>query len=173
MILGLLFRFFILGILVFILFKLIIIIVPQSQRYLVERLGKFHKELSSGIHILIPLIDQIRFKTSLLEQSLSIKNLICTTKDQTQCMIQANCLFEVKDPIQYFYSADRNSITLQSITELFIKEEILNYYNDEIDSRRYGMNQSILSKLQDKFTKEGVFIKFFSIEEMNHKNPNF
>ena len=34
-------------------------IVPQQMSYVVERFGKYHRTLDSGIHLLIPLVDRV------------------------------------------------------------------------------------------------------------------
>ena len=45
-------------------------IVPQSQAYVLERLGKFHTIWEAGIHIKVPFFDRIAKKVSLKEQVL-------------------------------------------------------------------------------------------------------
>ncbi|WP_347360046.1 SPFH domain-containing protein, partial [Pseudomonas sp. FW305-BF6] len=42
-------------------------IVRQSEVYLVERLGKFHRKLESGIHIVVPFIERVASKKTLRE----------------------------------------------------------------------------------------------------------
>ena len=48
---------FLILVIVFLLFS--IKIVSQSQNYLVERLGKYHRTLEAGLHFLIPLYETI------------------------------------------------------------------------------------------------------------------
>jgi regulator of protease activity HflC (stomatin/prohibitin superfamily) len=37
------------------------VIVPQQKAYVVERLGRFHRTLDSGLHFLIPFIDKVAY----------------------------------------------------------------------------------------------------------------
>ena len=37
-------------------------IVPQGEEWIVERLGKFHATLRPGLNIIIPYLDQVRYK---------------------------------------------------------------------------------------------------------------
>ena len=61
--------------LVIILFKTARV-VPQRQEFIVERLGKFSKTLSAGLHILIPFLDVVRcFEV--------LKNLLSNKKKST------------------------------------------------------------------------------------------
>ena len=56
-------------------------IVSQSDLYVVERLGKFHKVLSGGFHIIIPIIDQVRAVLTSREQLVNIEKQAVITKD--------------------------------------------------------------------------------------------
>lgn len=53
-----------------ILFKAIRII-PQARAGVVERLGKYHKTLSPGLNLVIPLIDRVRPLIDMREQVVS------------------------------------------------------------------------------------------------------
>ena len=44
-------------------------IVPQATEYVIERLGKYNKTWSAGIHFLIPIVDRISKKVTLKEYS--------------------------------------------------------------------------------------------------------
>ena len=45
-------------------------VVPQRQEYIVERLGKFSRTLSAGLHLLVPFLDVVRYKRTLKEEVL-------------------------------------------------------------------------------------------------------
>ena len=50
------------------------VVVPQQRQYVVERLGKYAGTLDAGFHILVPFIDSIRYRHSLKESALDIRN---------------------------------------------------------------------------------------------------
>ena len=56
-------------------------IISQSDIYIVERLGKFHKVLDGGFHIIIPLVDQIHTQITVREQLVDISKQQVITKD--------------------------------------------------------------------------------------------
>ena len=69
-----------------IFFVLIIIakgvkIVPQSDLYVIERLGKFNKELHGGFHLIIPVVDKVRAILTSREQLVDINKQSVITKD--------------------------------------------------------------------------------------------
>ena len=63
---------------VIVLFLVLIItnirIVPQSDAYVIERLGAYHKTWNVGLHVKMPLIDRIGKKVSLKEKVLTFRH---------------------------------------------------------------------------------------------------
>ena len=62
-------------------------IVSQSDLYVVERLGKFHKVLHGGFHIIIPIIDNVRSILTSREQLVDINRQAVITKDNVNISI--------------------------------------------------------------------------------------
>ena len=56
-------------------------VVPQRQEYIVERLGKFSRTLSAGLHLLVPFLDVVRYKRTLKEEVFEVSKQNCITKD--------------------------------------------------------------------------------------------
>ncbi len=59
-------------------------VVPQQSAFVVERLGKFHRVLSPGLHFLIPLADRVAYVHSLKEQALAIPSQAAITRDNVR-----------------------------------------------------------------------------------------
>ena len=55
--------------LVLLTLKLGINIVPQSENWLVERLGKFNRKLEAGLHLIIPFFETVRYKVPIRSAS--------------------------------------------------------------------------------------------------------
>ena len=45
-----------------------IVVVRQTQAYLVERLGRYSRTLDAGLHFLVPFLDKVRAQVDLKEQ---------------------------------------------------------------------------------------------------------
>ena len=57
------------------------VVVPNQSAYVVERLGKFHKVLYAGFHLLVPFVDVVAYRRSLKEQVLDVPKQTCITRD--------------------------------------------------------------------------------------------
>ena len=80
----------------FLLFLLVIIaviafksikIVKQSEVYVIERLGKFHKVADAGLTIIVPFVDQVRSVVSLKQQTMDVPPQGVITQDNVTITI--------------------------------------------------------------------------------------
>jgi hypothetical protein len=55
--------------------------VPQGQQWTVERFGRYTRTLESGLRIIVPFIDRIGRKLSVMEQVLDVPAQTVITKD--------------------------------------------------------------------------------------------
>ena len=57
-------------------------IVPNKTTYVIERLGKYHRTLPAGMHIIIPFIDRIAHEVDLEQFQISVEANVKTVEDQ-------------------------------------------------------------------------------------------
>ena len=61
-------------------------VVPQTNAWVLERLGKYHGTLTPGLNFVMPFIDKVAYKHSLKEIPLDIASQVCITRDNTQLL---------------------------------------------------------------------------------------
>ena len=112
----------IIGLIVFVLILLVanIRIVPQSEAFIMERLGGYLTTWQVGLHVKIPVIDRIANKVSLKERVLDFKPQPVITKDNVTMMIDTVIYFQITDPKLYTYGVENpmNAIENLSATTL-------------------------------------------------------
>src|SRR5258705_13163624 len=86
-----------------ILFLAIIIIfagvkvVPQGREWTVERFGRFTRVLKPGLNLIVPMVDRIGRKLSMMEEVLEIPSQDVITRDNAMVTAEAIALFQVVD----------------------------------------------------------------------------
>ncbi|GAA4190371.1 SPFH domain-containing protein [Microbacterium oryzae] len=73
-------------------------IVPQSDSVIVERLGKYHRTLFGGPHLIVPFIDRARTRVDLREQVVSFPPQQVITEDNLSVAVDTVVYFRVTDP---------------------------------------------------------------------------
>ena len=98
-------------------------IVPQAHEFVLERLGKYKRTWSAGLHIKIPFLDRIAKKVTLKEQVLDSPPQPVITKDNVTMQIDTVVYFKVFDAKLFTYGAvnpisalsNRTATTLRNI----------------------------------------------------------
>lgn len=113
----------VLGIVLFLILIIIISnirVVKQTEKYVVERLGGYHKTWGTGIKFLVPFIDRVAYKISMKEQVHDFPPQPVITKDNVTMEIDTIVFFQVTDPKLYAYGVDNpiNAIANLSSTTL-------------------------------------------------------
>ena len=90
-------------------------IVPQSQAYVVERLGRFQAVMKGGFHLLVPFVDRVAARIDLREQVANFPPQPVITADQAMVSIDSVIYFQITDPRSATYEVAN---LLQAIEQL-------------------------------------------------------
>ena len=116
-----------LSILVIIIFILVITgikIVPESNVYVIETLGKYNKQLKAGFNIINPLFDNIAKKVSLKETVNDFPPQPVITKDNATMMIDTVVYFQITDPKLYTYGVENPISAIENLTATTLRNII-------------------------------------------------
>ncbi len=91
-------------------------VVPQATEYVIERLGKYQKTWSAGLHFLIPVIDRVSKRVTLKEQVLDSPPQPVITKDNVTMQIDTVVYFKVFDAKLFTYGAVNPISALSNLT---------------------------------------------------------
>ncbi|MBO5285895.1 MAG: SPFH/Band 7/PHB domain protein [Clostridia bacterium] len=108
-----------LGIIAVILFIILIScvkVVRQSTTVIVERLGKYHKTLQTGIHFIAPFFDKVLPAISLKEKVADFPPQPVITKDNVTMQIDTVVYFQITDPKLYTYGVEKPLMAIENFT---------------------------------------------------------
>ena len=78
-------------------------IVKQSEVYIIERLGKFHKVADAGLTIIFPFVDHVRSIVSLKQQTMDVPPQGVITQDNVTITIDTVVFYKITDPAKAVY----------------------------------------------------------------------
>ncbi|MDY6786798.1 MAG: SPFH domain-containing protein [candidate division WOR-3 bacterium] len=166
---------------VFIVFVLIvalkgIIIVRQAENAVVERLGRFHKVLDSGIHIIFPVMDRIRPitmkhrmypKIDLREQVLDFDPQPVITEDNVTMQIDSVIYFQIVDPKKSVYEINDLIVAIEKLTITTLRNVIGDLTLDETLISRTKINSELQIILDEATDKWGVKVNRVELKNIN------
>ncbi|MFC5531617.1 SPFH domain-containing protein [Cohnella yongneupensis] len=144
-------------------------IVPQQRVGVVERLGKFHRLLTPGINILIPIIDHVRVNLDLRIQQSNVPPQTVITKDNVQVHIDTIIFYQIVSPEQATYGISDYVYGVRNITTATLRQIIGNMELDETLSGRERISSNIRIALDEATEKWGVRIE--RVEVLDIKPP--
>ena len=122
-----------------------LMIVPQSETRVVERLGRYDRTLKSGVNYLLPIIDRARevwqrnetivngqkfaiikptSRIDLREQVYDFDKQSVITKDNVTTTINALLYFQIVDPVKSVYEIDNLPNAIEKITQTTLRNVI-------------------------------------------------
>lgn len=144
----------------------IVKIVPQSEMWVVERLGKYNRTLSPGLSILIPFVEKIVNKQTMKEIMIDIPRQEIISKDNASVSIDAVCFIRVTDPLKATYQIEDIDYAIENLALVNIRNELGKMELDEILSSREVLNSAITNQIDDATNPWGVKVQRVDIKEL-------
>ena len=162
-------------------------VIRQSETKIIERLGRYHSTLSSGINIIWPILDRPRkvyvrqtvrglrgdvtiVKMSdvidLREQVYDFPEQSVITKDNVTTRINALLYFQITDPFKSVYEIDNLPNATEKLTQTTLRNIIGELELDETLTSRDTINQKLRSVLDDATNKWGVKINRVELQDI-------
>ena len=148
--------YIVIGILALIIISANVRIVPQSQAYVLERLGKYFGTWETGLHVKIPLIDRISKMVSLKEQVVDFPPQPVITKDNVTIQIDTVLYFSITDPKLYTYGVENPLNAIENLTATTLRNIIGDLELDQSLTSRDVINTRMRSILDEATDVWGV-----------------
>ena len=134
-------------------------VINQGYVGLVERLGKFHRTLPPGLHIIIPFFDRIARTPDMRTIVLNSDEQSVITKDNVGFTVDTVAYFRIIDPYKAIYEVNNLRMAIESIIATTLRNEFGQLDLDETLTSRDKINHSLRETLDSVTTPWGVRIE--------------
>ncbi len=162
---GFIFLAVVLVLLIIIAFKSIKI-VKQSEVYIIERLGKFHKVADAGLTIIIPFIDHVRSVVSLKQQTIDVPPQNVITKDNVTITIDTVVFYRITDPAKAVYEIQSLKRGIEYLAITTIRDVVGTMNLDETFSSRDEINDQLRKILGEATDQWGCKVDMVEIKDI-------
>ena len=163
-------------------------VVKQSETMVVERLGKFNRQLESGINIIWPIIDKpravkwryvteyngtkyVRFvdrpRIDIRETVYDFPRQNVITKDNVNLEINALLYFQIMDPVKAVYEIENLPDAIEKLTQTTLRNVIGELELDETLTSRDTINTKLRLILDEATNKWGVKVNRVELQDIN------
>jgi regulator of protease activity HflC (stomatin/prohibitin superfamily) len=157
--------------LIFALFVVFVIsrvarVVPQQQAWVVERLGKYSGTLGAGFHILLPFLDNVRYKHTLKENALDVPEQVCITRDNVQVAVDGVLYFKVLNPERASYGISDYTYAISQLAQTNLRSEIGKIDLDKTFEERTNINTQVVQEVDKASEAWGVKVLRYEIKNI-------
>lgn len=159
--------------------KMTVVIIPQSETKIIERLGKYYATLKPGINLVIPFIDRAKsivtlingryaYSTSidLREQVYDFARQNLITKDNIQMQINALLYFQIVDPFKAVYEINNLPNAIEKLTQTTLRNIIGEMELDQTLTSRDIINTKLRGVLDDATNKWGIKVNRVELQDI-------
>ena len=142
-------------------------IVPQSEKYVVERFGRLHAVLGPGINFIVPFLDRVAHKISILERQLPNANQDAITSDNVLVQVETSVFYRIIEPEKTVYRIRDVDAAIATTVAGIVRAEIGKMELDEVQSNRNQLIAKIKELVEDAVDNWGIEVTRAEILDVN------
>lgn len=165
--LGQNFALIILAVVIFLAIGTAVRIVPQSEKYVVERFGRLRSVLGPGINFTVPFIDRVAHKISILERQLPTNTQDAITADNVLVRVETSVFYRILEPEKTVYRIRDVDAAIATTVAGIVRSEIGALELDQVQSNRATLIERIRESLVNVVEDWGIEVTRAEILDVN------
>lgn len=142
-------------------------IVPQSEKHVVERFGRLRSVLGPGINFLVPFLDRIAHKVSVLERQLPTASQDAITADNVLVKVETSVFYRVTEPEKTVYRIRDVDGAIATTVAGIVRSEIGKLELDQVQSNRAQLIERVREQVTAMVDDWGVEVTRAEILDVN------
>ena len=131
-------------------------IVPQARAGIVERLGRYHRQLEPGLALVIPFVDRVRPLIDLREQVVSFQPQAVITEDNLNVQIDTVLYYTVINPKDVTYEVANPIQAIEQLTLTTLRNIVGGIDLEEALTSRDTINVQLRTVLDEATARWGI-----------------
>ncbi|EDQ04007.1 SPFH domain/Band 7 family protein [Sulfitobacter indolifex HEL-45] len=156
-----------LALLVVILILKSVKIVPQSEQHVIERFGRLRAVLGPGINMIVPFIDNVAHKISILERQLPTASQDAITRDNVLVQVDTSVFYRITEPEKTVYRIRDVDSAISTTVAGIVRAEIGKMDLDEVQANRSQLITTIKASVEDAVDSWGIEVTRAEILDVN------
>jgi regulator of protease activity HflC (stomatin/prohibitin superfamily) len=142
-------------------------IVPQSEKFVVERLGRLHSVLGPGINFIVPFLDRVRHKVSILERQLPSMTQDAITSDNVLVQVETSVFYRIIEPEKTVYRIRDVDGAISTTVAGIVRSEIGRMELDQVQANRANLIVAVREQVAQQVDDWGIEVTRAEILDVN------
>ena len=148
--------FLVLAIVVVVALVLSVKVIQQQQVGIVQRLGKFHRTIEPGLHVVVPIVDRVTYTMDVREVVVPFPPQGVITEDNLMVGIDSVIYFQIVDPVRAAYEAQNYIQAIEQLTMTTLRNIIGGMDLEQTLTSREEINAKLRAVLDEATGKWGI-----------------
>lgn len=141
-------------------------IVPHQEVWIVERLGRFQRELYSGLNWVIPGIEKVAYRHSLKEEAIDVPEQTAITQDNVSLLLDGIVYVKIFNPSATSYGVKDPIYALTQLVQTTMRSEIGKIALDKTFEEREALNAKIVEAINEASKSWGIQCLRYEIKDI-------
>ncbi|WP_132693417.1 SPFH domain-containing protein [Rhodovulum steppense] len=142
-------------------------IVPQSEKHVIERFGRLRAVLGPGINFIVPFLDKVAHRISILERQLPNASQDAITADNVLVQVETSVFYRIIEPEKTVYRIRDVDAAIATTVTGIVRAEIGKMELDEVQSNRAQLISTIKASVADAVDDWGIEVTRAEILDVN------
>jgi len=142
-------------------------IVSQSEKHVVERFGRLRAVLGPGINFIVPFLDKVAHKVSILERQLPTTKQDAITSDNVLVQVDTSVFYRILEPEKTVYRIRDVDAAITTTVAGIVRAGIGEMELDEVQSNRQGLITRIKEQVANAVDDWGIEVTRAEILDVN------
>lgn len=142
-------------------------IVPQSEKFVVERFGRLRSVLGPGINLIVPFLDKVAHRISILERQLPNATQDAITADNVLVQVETSVFYRILEPEKTVYRIRDVDAAIATTVAGMVRSEIGKMELDEVQSNRTQLISQIQKLVESAVDDWGIEVTRAELLDVN------